>query len=53
MSQFSKAPQKPYAKAVYARRGRLKQMVQESTMGHKRQYTRGETYQPAAKVCSL
>ena len=57
MSQFSKKAQKPHAKALYVnKRDRLKQMVQESTMGHEWRYTRGETaanLQLKCAVCEL
>ena len=57
MSQFSKKAQKPHAKALYVnKRDRLKQMVQESTMGHEWRYTRGETpanLQLKCAICEL
>ena len=54
MSQFSKKAQKPHAKALYVnKRDRLKQMVQESTMGHEWRYTRGETAANLQLKCAI
>ena len=57
MSQFDKTQQRPHAKALYAnKRARLKQMVQESSVGHAWKYTRGEeatNLQLKCSVCDL
>ena len=43
VTQFDKSQQRPHAKALYAnKRDRLKQMVQESSMGHVWHFSRGE-----------